>query len=122
MIYLIYRCYYVLFLYYSNYKRETPWISAMFVLTAWLVCLLISAFEFLGILDVIHSNTKELNPLARRGKVMILLVIPLCVVSWFIIYQIIFNLAKASKESGLSGRYAFTPTKGDKIICWLIWF
>lgn len=119
MVFFIYKCYYVLFLFYSNYNREVPWVSAMFVLTATLVCLFIPLIDLFGILDTINSNIETGNPLVRRGKIFLSLVIPLCLLGWFIIHHIIFNLAKASKRDGLSERYAFTPTKRDKVICWV---
>src|SRR5690606_41877149 len=106
-------------LFYSNYNREVPLVSSMFVLTASLVCFFIPLIDLFGILDTFYSNLGTDNPMARKGKIFFLLAIPLCLVGWFTIRHIIFNLARASKKDGLSERYIFTPTKRDKVICWV---
>ncbi|MEC3881529.1 hypothetical protein [Parapedobacter sp. 10938] len=57
------------------------------------------------------------DPLAKRGKILLLAGIPSYALCWFILHYIIFTLAKASKTDGRSERYSFIPTKVDKVIC-----
>src|SRR5690606_5299226 len=118
MVFFIYKCYYVLFLYYSKNHKEIPWLSASLVLTGSLAGLIMSIMGLSGILDMNGSNAIEESPLAKRSRIYSL-VIPLLLICFFTTKHIIFKLAKASKLDGRSERYSFVPSRQDKIICWL---
>jgi len=122
MVLFLYKCYYVFFLFYSKYKRETPWFSATMALTLPFSLLLMSSMELLGVLDYITPNTLGDSPSTKRGKLYLLFIIPYLLICWHTMKYLIFNIAKASKTDGLSERYSFTPTKRDKIVCWLACF
>jgi|GEM_PF-3683324 hypothetical protein len=71
-------------------------------------------------MDVLNEYIRKSGPLAKRGKMLVLIGIPSYAICWFIIHHIVFTLAKASKTDGLSERYSFDMTKRDKVICWLV--
>jgi len=106
-------------LFYSKYKKEIPWVSATIALSFSFSLLLMSSMELFGILDYITLNTQGDSPLTKRGKMYLFFIIPFIIICWHTMKHLIFNIAKASKIDGDSERYSFTPTKKDKIICWL---
>lgn len=119
MVYLIYKCYYVLFSM-SSKKESSPWIFSMMVLSISCCFLFFSLLDLIGIMDVLNEYIMKGDPLAKRGKILVLACIPSYAICWFIIHYIVFKLAKASKTDGLSERYSFNVTKGDKVVCWLV--
>lgn len=120
MVYLIYKCYYVLFSMSLKNNESSPWIFAMMVLSISCCFLFFSLLDLIGIMDVLNEYIKGNGPLAKRGKTLVLACIPSYAICWFIIHYIVFTLAKASKTDGLSERYSFNMTKRDKVICWLV--
>src|SRR5690606_13072513 len=111
MVYMIYKCYYVLFSM-SSKKESSPWIFSMMVLSISCCFLFFSLLDLIGIMDVLNEYIMKGDPLAKRGKILVLACIPSYAICWFIIHYIVFKLAKASKTDGLSERYSFNVTKG----------
>jgi hypothetical protein len=118
MVFFIFKCYYVLFLHFSKDKHTVPWWNAMLGLSFVSTALLLSIMHLSGALQFLLPDTSGAGPFERRGK-HLLFILPFFVLIWYLLKYIIFGEAKASKTDGLSERYAFTPTKRDKIICWL---
>ncbi len=118
MVFFIYKCYYVLFLYYSKFKKDVTWNSSIIMLSAVFVVHLMLAMKLSGLLDIIGPDPMTNSESTKKGK-MLLFIIPLCVLVWNAIYYVVFNLAEASKTDGRSKRYSFDPTKRDKTVCWM---
>lgn len=102
-----------------------PWYSAITALATAGLCLLMVTFlttvEMLGIKEPYFVPDARLNPLERRG-VLLLYISPWILIIWYWVKYMVLTKAKASKEEGRSEIYTFEPTKKDKIIYWSFFF
>lgn len=120
MVALIYKAYYIFFLYYSRSKMEVAWFSSIIAISTALLFVLISISNELGLLEKLDVYLEAGTKLGRKRNIFLYVIIPSCVLMVSTVYYIVFNLAKASKTTGLSELYLFTPTKRDKVAHWVV--
>jgi hypothetical protein len=113
-----YKCYYVLFLYYTKYKREPSSFRAIGTLSVSLWFLAFSLLAISGVLDHISLRLPRSSLLREKIWVLLFVLIPSLLLSQFLMRYMVFKIAKASKETGKSEVFEFTPTKRDRIVCW----
>jgi len=110
----IYKIYYVSFLYYSKYKRETPWFSAQMILIG---CFASLAIGTLGILGLMPFDTKSLSiPNTSKNVTKYTFLFFLLFLIWKGVSYILYKKLLVSKIDGKSPYYNFNPTKKDKIL------
>lgn len=121
MVKLIYKAYYIFFLYYSRSKMEVAWYSSIIAIATTFLAILLSISNELGLLEKIDIYFEADTELGRKSNLFLYLVIPLVILMVGMVHYIVFKMAKASKTTGLSELYIFTPTKRDKVVHWIGW-
>lgn len=117
MLFFLYKCYYVLFLHYQRFKNDVAWISAILFLVVVSTVILMSLLHFTGTLSVINGYIHNDNPIIKKATVLLWVVFPLTLISYYTLRFLIFEKARASKTDGRSERFDFEPNRRDKIIC-----
>lgn len=121
MVAFIYKAYYIFFLHYSRSKMEVAWYSSIVAISTTILALMVSISNELGLLEKIDVYLEAGTVLGRKSNIFLYVIIPCCVLMIGTVYYIVFNRAKASKTTGLSELYPFTPTKRDKVMHWVVW-
>lgn len=117
MLFFLYKCYYVLFLHYQRFKNDVAWISAIIFLVVVSNTILMSLLHFLGALSFINGYIHDDSPISKKTNVLLWIVFPLSLLSYYTLRFLIFTKAQASKTDGRSKRFDFEPNRRDKVIC-----
>ena len=121
MIAIIYKAYYIFFLHYSKNKRDVAWYSSIVAISACFMIVLLGVTHELGLLEIIDVYFQADTVLGRKNKVKLFFIFPLVALIIFVVHYLVFNRAKASKTTGLSELYPYTPTQRDKVLLWVVW-
>jgi hypothetical protein len=118
----IYKFFYIIFLYYLNFKDGIAWISSMFVM---ILCSSFLTIGTLGAFDLFSPFLDLLSfPGTHRKIAMLISTFILIGVYWLVFSYILLNKLKVSKIDGTRPDYEFVPTRKTKIIvvCFLAFF
>lgn len=107
-----YKFFYIFFLYYSNFKNDVPWFGALGVIV---ICIFMFCISLLGATGLFYPLMDLLYRFDMHPKVILLIFgcLTLLLIGR-VIYFILFEKMKISKEDGKHPKYKFTPTSMDK--------
>ncbi len=99
-----------------------PWLSAIgmiagsFTAITMILLRLIGLLEpFMDMFDVFFGQSAG----AKKGGRYLFSIVLISLI-FYVCYHVIFNIAGASKETGLTDRFQFEPTQRDKFFYWAV--